>query len=71
MSKIEVKYYSDEIAESVRNIDKAVKQMISSGLNERALIALIKDYNSRLTKDEIRAVLNALKGLKSYYLEDK
>lgn len=69
--KIEVKSYSDELAEAVKSVSDAMKGMRASGVSQRLLVALIKDYNQRLTKDQITSVLRALNDLGSYYLEEK
>ena len=68
--KIEVQFYSDQIAEAVRATAQAVKAMQNSGLQERAIMALIKGYDSRLTKTNINDVLRALKGMGRYYLKN-
>lgn len=69
--KIEVQSYSDELAEAVKSVSAAMKGMETSGVSERLVVALVKDYNQRLTKDQIEKVLRALKGLSTYYLLEK
>lgn len=69
--KIEVQSYSDELAEAVKSVSAAMKGMQASGVSERLVVALVKDYNQRLTKDQIEKVLRALNGLASYYLVEK
>lgn len=71
MAKIEVKNYGDEIAEAIKSIDKAMKDMRAAGVSQRLLVALIKDYNGRLTKADIIAVLGALDELALWFLEPK
>lgn len=69
--KIEVKHFGEEVVASVKAIEKAMQDMRTAGVSERLLVALIKDYNQRLTKDEIRAVLGALNELADWFLEAK
>ena len=54
------------IAQSIIRLDEAVKKMLSSGLNEYALIVLLAD-SSRLSKTAIRILLRSLKTLRQTY----
>lgn len=54
------------LAEAIVNISKAFKSLAKSGLNRRAIVALIHD-NSRIAKRIIEMVLNNLEALKENY----
>lgn len=71
MTKIEVQSYSDELAEAVKSISDAMKGMQASGVSERLMVALIKDYSPRLAKRDIETVLSTMKDLGRYYLLEK
>lgn len=69
MTKIEVTSYSDELAEAVKSVSDAMKGMQASGVSDRLIITLIKDYNPRLKKTDIETVLVTMRDLARYYLE--
>ena len=57
-----------QLAESVRKIDKAMKDFIASGLSRRALVVLLNDATG-VAKRDINAVLDGLESLGATYLE--
>lgn len=69
--KIEVTSYSDELAEAVQSVSDAMKGMRASGVSDRLIITLIKDYNPTLKKADIERVLITMRDLGRYYLEAK
>ena len=55
--------------EIIENIEKSLESLRKTGLNERALIVLIKDYcGNKVGITEIREVVSAIHKLKSYFL---
>lgn len=58
------------IAQSVKKIAEAAEKMRQSGLNRRAIVALIQD-ECKLGKREIELVLNCLEELGNLYLTKK
>ena len=55
--------------EIIENIEKSLEYLRKTGLNERALIVLIKDYcGNKVGITEIREVVSAIHKLKSYFL---
>lgn len=68
--KIEVEYYGEELAQSIKNVDAAVTKLAQAGVTQRLLVTLIKDMNPTLRKDDITYVLNSLSRIKSTYLRD-
>lgn len=67
ITKVEVQFYTDEIAESVRRVAIAVEAMRNSGLKEDAIVTLLHDC-TRVGKPAIRQVLWGLNQLKHFYL---
>jgi hypothetical protein len=57
-----------QLAESVRKIDKAMKDFIASGLTRKALVVLLNDATG-VAKRDINAVLDGLESLGAIYLE--
>jgi hypothetical protein len=58
------------LAESIVEISKAMKQIKSSRLNERALLVLLKDATA-LNFNEIKRVLDSLETLEDMFLKKK
>ena len=54
------------LADSIRKASKALEALLSSGLNERAVIALVAD-RTRLRKTEIKSVLDSLQAMERDY----
>ena len=55
--------------EIIENIEKSLEYLRKTGLNERALIVLIKDYcGYKVGITEIKEVVSAIHKLKSYFL---
>lgn len=54
------------LADAVVNIGKATKKLLSSGMNEKAIIVLIHDY-TKLPKSTIKTVLHSLPQLERWY----
>lgn len=54
------------LAEAIVRISESFLKLQESGLNEKAIIALIYDY-SKVSKSNILLVLNSLRKLKSWY----
>ena len=55
--------------EIIENIEKSLEYLRKTGLNERALIVLIKDYcGNKVGITEIKEVVSAIHKLKSYFL---
>ena len=57
-----------QLAESVRKIDKATKEFLTSGLSRKALVVLLND-STGVAKRDINAVLDGLESLGATYLE--
>ncbi len=69
---IPVRDFAEEFAESIKSVDEAMKSIANAGIKQETIVTLIKDrYNSRITKDDIRAVLNTLGQLKEIYLKEE
>jgi hypothetical protein len=69
--KIAVQFFSDQIAEQLKAVETAIKAFEKSGVSKRVIVALIKEHNSRLSKYDIQAVLQALEDLPKVFLEKK
>jgi len=56
--------------QAILSIENSLRQIKESGLSERGLVILLRDYigASKINKKEIEAVLSALPRLKNYYL---
>jgi len=55
--------------EIIENIEKSLEYLRKTGLNERALIVLIKDYcGNKVGITEIKEVVSAIHKLKGYFL---
>ena len=54
------------LAESITRISDAVDRLLSSGLNRRAVIALLHD-KTKVRKSEIETILDGLESLKKDY----
>jgi hypothetical protein len=61
---------TEELAEAIRKISDAVMRLQRSGLNRRAIVALIKDH-SGVGKGHIEQVLNSLATLEKFYTVPK
>ena len=59
--------------QAILHIEEALNQIKRSGLSERGLVVLLRDYigTAKINKKQIEAVLKALPRLKDYYLQDK
>ena len=57
------------IVSAINRIDECMRKIDSSGLNRRALIALLKEFDSSLSKDSINRVLSGLSGLRRAFLK--
>ena len=57
------------MAEAVRKIEKAVRDLAHGGLNRRALVVLLHDVTGGVAKRDINAVLDGLEALGATYLE--
>ena len=57
--------------QAVLSIENSLRQIKDSGLSEKGLIILLREYigSSKITKKEIEAVLHALPKLKEFYLK--
>lgn len=64
--QIEVEDFGASLAVEIKRIAAAVR---SSHLNDTALIALIREQNQRLTKNDIREVLNIVRRLDTTYVK--
>lgn len=67
ITKVEVQFYTDEIAEAIRSVATASEAMTKSGLKQEAIVALLHDY-TKVGKPAIRTVLEGLHGMKRFYL---
>lgn len=56
------------LAEAVRKIEKAAKELSESGLNRKAIVVLLAD-STGVSRRDINAVLNGLESLAAEYLE--
>lgn len=54
------------LAEAIVRIGKAMDDLSKSGLNERAIVALI-NFETKIGLNDIRTVLGALKKLRGWY----
>ncbi len=54
------------LARSILDISASMHKLLGSGLNERAIVALVADY-SGVGRPDIRAVLNSLRQLSKEY----
>jgi len=62
------------IAEEIIKLSNGVEKLLSSGLNNRAILILLHDAigSTAINKKQIQSVLNALPQLKKLYIkEDK
>lgn len=67
IKKNEEKPESKEIlAEAIIRIGEAMKKLSDSGLNRKAIVALIQDQ-TKLGKGDIETVLDALQRLRGWY----
>lgn len=67
IKKNETKPESKEIlAEAIVRIGEAMEKLSKSGLNRRAIITLIQD-RTKLGKNDIETVLDALQQLRGWY----
>lgn len=59
------------LAESIINISNGFNKLLSSGLSERAYLVLLQDYigNTRISKAQIKLVLDALPRLRGWYVK--
>jgi hypothetical protein len=63
---------TDEIAGAIVSLADGVRALRSGRLNEKALLLLIQyatPSNNRVTQGQIKAVLDAIEGLKEQYLK--
>lgn len=58
-----------QIAESIRKFDNVAQALVKSGLNQRAMLVLIKDC-SGVPQKQIKLVLDSLSQLKKIYCND-
>ena len=65
--QIEVEDFGASLAAEIKKIAAALR---SSHLTDTALIALIREKNQRLTKNDIREVLNIVRRLDSTYVKE-
>lgn len=56
------------LAEAIKRIDKAMKELVESGLSRKAIVTLLAD-STGVAKRDINAVLNGLETLGNDYLE--
>lgn len=64
---IEVEDFGATLAVEIKKISAALK---SSHLTDTALVALIREYNQRLTKNDIREVLSIVRRLDNLYVKE-
>lgn len=57
---------TEVLAEAIIRISSGFEALHKSGLNERAILALIYDY-TKVSKHDIKAVLGALRQLRAWY----
>ena len=59
------------LAQAILDISESMKELIQSGMNERAIIVLVRDSitGRTLGKREIKAVFDALKNLRRHYCQ--
>lgn len=57
-----------KLADAIKRIDKAFKDLDNSGLNRKAIVTLVSEY-SGVGKRDINAVLDSLNALADTYLE--
>lgn len=69
ITNIEVQYYGEGIAESIRNIDKAIQKLYDAGFTKHGLVTLVAASVPHLTKTAVDEVLTAMANLKTYYLK--
>lgn len=56
------------LAASIIHIGNATSKLLASGINMKAIVVLLHDHlNAKVTKTDIRAVLNALPELEHAY----
>jgi len=59
----------EAMAENIKKISEVVTKLTQSGLTERALLVLLRDY-TQLPMNTIKTVITGLKDL-DYYLQDE
>lgn len=59
------------LAESIIQVSEGFKKVLNSNLEQRAIIVLLQDYigTSKITKHQIRLVLDNLPRLRSWYVK--
>ena len=57
------------LAENIASISKAMESLLDSGLNEKAIVVLLK-HRTGLTQASIRAVLDGLEDLEEDYCRE-
>lgn len=69
VQKPEEHVVTEVLAASIVNIARGVKQLLSGGLNEKAVVVLIQNskHAGALTQTQIRAVLSSIEDLESEY----
>jgi hypothetical protein len=55
-----------DLSEAIGRIDGAMKTLLKSGLNRKAVIVLLHDY-TKVSKRDIETVLSGLENLKEMY----
>lgn len=70
VKKIEVQSMTDELAEAIKSIDKAMQVISNSAIEQRTIVLLLKDHlGNSIRKDQIEDVLRGLNNLKRNYLK--
>lgn len=60
------------LAEAIVSISKAMKKMLATGMNRRAILVLVHDYHhGNVTKSDIGLVFDALDSLAETYTNVK
>lgn len=63
--QIEVEDFGASLAESIQEIEKALKNTV---VNDTALVVLISDA-TKVRRDDVRAVLNVMRSMKARFLK--
>lgn len=67
-AETEEKVEPKDLSEAIERISGAMKTLLKSGLNRRAIVVLLHD-STRVSKRDIETVLNGLETLKKTYTQ--
>jgi hypothetical protein len=68
VNKVPEELATDKIAQAVIDIADAVKKLRGGRLNDKAILLLIS-HASGQSQSAVRAVLDGMEGMKTYYLK--